>query len=302
MSKLLINENPLVLLPSLAVKIGLNQAIVIQQIHYWLQASKTKINDKKWVYNTIDEWHEQFPFFSRSTLERAISSLVKDGFLIVEKLSGHKSDRTNYYTIDYIKLNQPLRQNDVTITSNCGDDNVKMTESTITSNCGDGYTEITETTTEKNTKTNTREDKTESNLYVSPSRRLFQITQDWKPEPNTWAETLKVSQHLVKPEQFTDYTLAEFIRANLGKEEKTEHDWQRFYVNALARGYIKPMAENTGTKKPNPHIYRPEPIERPQSSGYVLPKSTPLPVSKKMNPEQRKKALADLESVVGMGV
>lgn len=151
MSKLLINENPLVLLPSLAKNIGLNQAIVIQQIHYWLQASKTKINGKKWVYNTIDEWLEQFPFFSRSTLERTISSLVKDGFLIVEKLSTFKSDRTNYYTIDYIKLNDSSLQNDVTNTSNCGDHNVKMTESTNTSNCGNGYTESTETTTKTTT-------------------------------------------------------------------------------------------------------------------------------------------------------
>lgn len=151
MSKLLINESPLVLLPSLAVKVGLNQAIVIQQIHYWLQASKTKINGQKWVYNTIDEWLEQFPFFSRSTLERTISSLVKDGFLIVEKLSTFKSDRTNYYTIDYVKLNESSLQNDVTNASNCGNHNVKMTESTITSNCGNGYTESTETTTETTT-------------------------------------------------------------------------------------------------------------------------------------------------------
>lgn len=151
MSKLLINESPLVLLPSLAKNIGLNQAIVIQQIHYWLQASKTKINGQKWVYNTIDEWLEQFPFFSRSTLERTISSLVKDGYLLVEKLSGFKSDRTNYYTIDYVKLNEPLRQNDVTIPSNCGNGNVNLKESTITSNCGNGYTENTETTTETTT-------------------------------------------------------------------------------------------------------------------------------------------------------
>ena len=151
MSKLLIDENPLVLLPSLAVKIGLNQAIVIQQIHYWLQASKTKINGKKWVYNTIDEWHEQFPFFSRSTLERTISSLIKDGFLIVEKLSNNKSDRTNYYTIDYFKLTESSRQNDVTITSNCCNHHVKLTQSTITSNCCNGYTENTENTTETTT-------------------------------------------------------------------------------------------------------------------------------------------------------
>lgn len=128
---------------------------------------------------------------------------------------------------------------------------------------------------------NAREEKTESNLYVSPSRRLFQITQDWKPEPNTWAETLKVSQHLVKPEQFTDYTLAEFIRANLGKEEKTEHDWQRFYVNALARGYIKPMAENTGTKKPNPHIYQPE------ASSLLDLERIVTPPRRKLTPEEK---------------
>ena len=64
MSKLLIDENPLVLLPSLAVKIGLNQAIVIQQIHYWLQASKTKINNKKWVYNTIMSGMSNFLFLA----------------------------------------------------------------------------------------------------------------------------------------------------------------------------------------------------------------------------------------------
>ena len=182
MSKLLVNENPLVLLPSLAVKLGLNQAIVIQQIHYWLQTSKTKINDKKWVYNTIDEWHEQFPFFSKSTLERAISSLVKDGFLIVEKLSGNKSDRTNYYTIDYVKLNESSRQNEVTITSNCGDGHVKMTESTITSNCGDGYTEITETTTETTTDINSADAQKTKKLGLKDLLALNieqQYAQDW---------------------------------------------------------------------------------------------------------------------------
>ena len=40
MSKLLIQENPMMILPSLAEKIGLNQAIVIQQFHYWLVSSK----------------------------------------------------------------------------------------------------------------------------------------------------------------------------------------------------------------------------------------------------------------------
>ena len=36
MSKLLINENPIMIQPTLVMKLGLNQAIIIQQLHYWL--------------------------------------------------------------------------------------------------------------------------------------------------------------------------------------------------------------------------------------------------------------------------
>jgi len=36
-SSLLINESPLQVLPSLAVLVGLNEAIVLQQTHYWIK-------------------------------------------------------------------------------------------------------------------------------------------------------------------------------------------------------------------------------------------------------------------------
>ena len=39
MSKLLINERPIMILPTLAVKIGLNESIMLQQVHYWLLTS-----------------------------------------------------------------------------------------------------------------------------------------------------------------------------------------------------------------------------------------------------------------------
>lgn len=35
-AQLLINEPPLQVLPTLAKTIGLNEAIVLQQVHYWL--------------------------------------------------------------------------------------------------------------------------------------------------------------------------------------------------------------------------------------------------------------------------
>lgn len=40
MSRLLINEQPLLVLPSLACEIGLNEALMLQQIHYWMNTSK----------------------------------------------------------------------------------------------------------------------------------------------------------------------------------------------------------------------------------------------------------------------
>jgi len=50
--------------PELAELIGLNEAIVLQQVHYWLEKTDFEAKGKKWVYNTIEQWKEQFPFFS----------------------------------------------------------------------------------------------------------------------------------------------------------------------------------------------------------------------------------------------
>ncbi|MFK9094406.1 hypothetical protein [Bacillus salipaludis] len=68
MSRLLINESPVMIIPSLAAKIGLNEAVVLQQIHYWLGISKHNIEGRTWVYNTYEEWQKQLPFWSVSTI------------------------------------------------------------------------------------------------------------------------------------------------------------------------------------------------------------------------------------------
>jgi len=101
MSKLLFDENPLVILPELARKIGLNQAIVLQQLHYWISKSNKKYEDKYWVYNTAEEWQEQFSFWSVDTIKRTFLKLKKDGYISVKQLSEDKRNKTNYYTINY---------------------------------------------------------------------------------------------------------------------------------------------------------------------------------------------------------
>lgn len=103
MSRLLINESPLQVLPSLAVAIGLNEAIVVQQVHYWLGmkgVGEVK-NGHKWVYNTIPQWQAQFPFWSTDTVRRTLVSLREKRVLIGERLADNAFDKTMYYRIDY---------------------------------------------------------------------------------------------------------------------------------------------------------------------------------------------------------
>lgn len=100
-SRLLINESPLQVLPSLAVALGLNEALLLQQVHYWLTLSRHHHDDRLWVYNTVDQWQEQFPFWSKRTIERALASLEKGGYLLVGYYNEHPWDRTKWYSIDY---------------------------------------------------------------------------------------------------------------------------------------------------------------------------------------------------------
>jgi len=105
--KLLIEEPPLQVLPTLARKIGLNEAIFLQQLHFWLRNSPHEIDGKKWVYNTHEEWAKQFSFWSIHTLRRTIEYLEKCGLVIsTTKYNQSKVNRTKWYSINYNLLSR----------------------------------------------------------------------------------------------------------------------------------------------------------------------------------------------------
>ena len=118
---LLISEPPLQVLPSLAVKVGLNEAIILQQFHYWLQRSNKIRDGHRWIYNSYSEWNKQFPFWSNATIRRAIRSLEKQGFLISGNYNKAGFDKTKWYRIDYERLSKASAQNEQTTCSNWTD-------------------------------------------------------------------------------------------------------------------------------------------------------------------------------------
>ncbi len=110
MSALLINEPPLQVLPSLAIKIGLAEAIIVQQIHYWLQRTKPMDDGFCWVYNSVSEWKKQFPFWHENTIASHLKNLRESGILITDSKANNPLDRTLYYRIDYTKLGESIPQ------------------------------------------------------------------------------------------------------------------------------------------------------------------------------------------------
>jgi hypothetical protein len=122
LGKLLYDTKPLVVDPKLASLIGLNESIVLQQIHYWLeinrQADKNFRDGYYWIYNSYPQWLEQFPFWSESTVKRTIKHLEKVNLLITGCFNKLSMDRTKWYRINYELLetleNQPIGQNDPT--------------------------------------------------------------------------------------------------------------------------------------------------------------------------------------------
>ena len=109
-SPLLINESPLQVLPSLAVALGdLEEAIILQQIQYWINNPKSgRVGEdgRKYIRDTYKEFLLQFPWMKERTLKRKVKRLEDKKLLIVANLNKSKYDRTKWYSIDYDRLNQ----------------------------------------------------------------------------------------------------------------------------------------------------------------------------------------------------
>ena len=112
---LLLDSRPLVVVPELAVAIGLGEAIILQQVHYWLEINRRENRNYRdgftWTYNSVAEWQKQFPFYTTKTIQRVITKLENQGILISNVYNKGNFDRTKWYRIDYDALEIALGQN-----------------------------------------------------------------------------------------------------------------------------------------------------------------------------------------------
>lgn len=90
----------------MAAVVGLNEAIVLQQLQYWLDDSIHEHDGRRWIYNTYAEWQAQFPFWSEKTIQRAMKNLIERGLVVMHRFNKQDWDRTNWYAIEYSEVNR----------------------------------------------------------------------------------------------------------------------------------------------------------------------------------------------------
>lgn len=122
---ILLNCNVLNIPVELAAKIGTNESIILQQIHYWTEKKTHYKDGEYWVYNSVKSWHQQFPFMAERTIQGMLSKLEKDKLLISANYNKRKYDRTKWYRIDY----KSLEKLNIEIPTLCKKCNVNVTYS-----------------------------------------------------------------------------------------------------------------------------------------------------------------------------
>lgn len=88
-----------------AMKYGVEKAVVLANIKFWLNNNKTKeLSTVKhdgyyWMYNTAKDMSNVLPYFTQSKIQRLLKQLEDDGVLIVGNYNKVKYDRTKWYTL-----------------------------------------------------------------------------------------------------------------------------------------------------------------------------------------------------------
>lgn len=104
--KLLVDDFVLMVQPKLAVVVGLNEAIFLQQLHYWVMKCGITMEGEKWIYNAYTSWQKQFPFWSERTIRRIVKRLDELGVLVSANYNRANFDKTKWYRIHYDQLTQ----------------------------------------------------------------------------------------------------------------------------------------------------------------------------------------------------
>jgi len=86
-----------------AVKYGIEKAVILQNMRFWLDKNKANganlHDDYYWTYNSVEAFSELFPYFSKGIIQRLLKSMEKEGLLLAGNYNKKGYDRTKWYSM-----------------------------------------------------------------------------------------------------------------------------------------------------------------------------------------------------------
>lgn len=91
-----------------AKKYGVDQAIVLKNMRFWLdhnKANKTNVHDGYyWTYNTAQAFAELFPYWTSNKIQKLLKKMESDGIIITGRYNKKQYDKTKWYTLPEYSL------------------------------------------------------------------------------------------------------------------------------------------------------------------------------------------------------
>jgi len=110
-SSLLIDDKPMMALPRLLHRLGSDRALILQQLHYWVNLFEECGNERMykdgrwWVFNTIPEWQQkQFTWLTVKVVGNILRELEKMGLITSKKFYKAKWCQKKWYSLNYDEI------------------------------------------------------------------------------------------------------------------------------------------------------------------------------------------------------
>ena len=105
--KLLVDGRQLFLSQDLAARIGIEEALFLQQLYYRLETQGMEKEGHIWYRQTYQGWAKQCPQWNIRKIKRLVMKLERYQIIISSnKFNSFKTDRSKWYRINYEKINQ----------------------------------------------------------------------------------------------------------------------------------------------------------------------------------------------------
>lgn len=222
----LMQESPINVYPTLAIEFGINEAILLQQLHFLLSITKKAqnkynyVNDEWWVYNSYSEWKDYFPWLSESTIKRLFIKLEKAGVVKSMQSVKNPSDRRKWYTIKYDTLRAKMSP---PIVSNRDDEPSYQNDTMVVSNRDDGYSETTSETSRQSLPAtqDTQPPTTQKSEPTSPNNAAKTHT------PPTGSRGKPARGRSAKQQENDAYCEALVVAFGWQRDHMTGNDWSK---------------------------------------------------------------------------